>query len=425
MRVLYLLSMNRTLYSLAGYLLLPIMVIRLLIKGLKTPSYRHRIFERLGFINKIPVPIIWVHCVSVGEFRAATILIDQLILNYSDHRILVTTTTPTGSQAVLEHYQSKVLHFYFPFDLPLVVNHYIKQINPDICILLETEIWPNLIHALNINNIPCLLVNARLSQRSLEKYQKFAQNLAQQTLNKLSVIATQNQNSANRFIELGANTGKVVSTGNIKFDQNPSADKTISKKIKTITGKRKVVVFASTHKGEEAQIIDAYLNHKDNINALLVIIPRHPERFNEVYKLVQKHHLNIVKRSISKSCKDCDILLGDSMGEMMSYFEVADIVFMGGSLNNTGGHNMLEPAALSKPILFGPNVFNFAEISTDLLEQNGAIQVSNADDLFKSIAALLTDTKTAKTLGNNANQYFQSKQGAVNKLIEQVRLSLH
>jgi len=425
MRVLYLLSMNRTLYSLAGYLLLPIMVIRLLIKGLKTPSYRHRIFERLGFINKIPVPIIWVHCVSVGEFRAATVLIDQLILNYSDHRILVTTTTPTGSQAVLEHYQSKVLHFYFPFDLPLVVNHYIKQINPDICILLETEIWPNLIHALNKNNIPCLLVNARLSQRSLEKYQKFAQNLAQQTLNKLTVIATQNQNSANRFIELGANTGKVVSTGNIKFDQNPSADKTISKKIKTITGKRKVVVFASTHKGEEAQIIDAYLNHKDNINALLVIIPRHPERFNEVYKLVQKHHLNIVKRSISKSCKDCDILLGDSMGEMMSYFEVADIVFMGGSLNNTGGHNMLEPAALSKPILFGPNVFNFAEISTDLLEQNGAIQVSNADDLFKSITVLLTDTKTAKTLGNNANQYFQSKQGAVNKLIEQVRLSLH
>jgi len=425
MRVLYLLSMNRTLYSLAGYLLLPIMVLRLLIKGLKTPAYRYRIFERLGFINKIPVPIIWVHCVSVGEFRAATVLIDQLILNYSDHRILVTTTTPTGSQAVLEHYQSEVLHFYFPFDLPLIVNRYIKQVNPVICILLETEIWPNLIHALNKNNIPSLLVNARLSQRSLKKYQKFAQSLAQQTLNKLSVIATQNHNSANRFIELGANTSKVVATGNIKFDQNPSADKTISKKLKTIVGKRKVVVFASTHKGEEAQIIAAYLNHKDNINALLVIIPRHPERFNEVYKLTQKHQLNTVKRSSEKSCKDCDILLGDSMGEMMSYFDVADIVFMGGSFNNTGGHNMLEPAALSKPILFGPNVFNFAEISSDLLEQNGAIQAPNADDLFKSIAALLTDTKTAKILGSNANQYFQSKQGAVNRLIEQVRLFLH
>jgi 3-deoxy-D-manno-octulosonic-acid transferase len=417
--------MNRTLYSLVGYLLLPIMVLRLLIKGLKTPTYRHRIFERLGFINKIPVPIIWVHCVSVGEFRAATVLIDQLILNYSDHRILVTTTTHTGSQAVLGHYQSEVLHFYFPFDLPLILNRYIKQINPAICIILETEIWPNLIHTLNKNNIPCLLVNARLSQQSLEKYQKFAPNLIQQTLNKLSVIATQNQNSANRFIELGTNTGKVVVIGNIKFDQNPSADKTISKILKNIIGKRKVVVFASTHKGEEAQIINAYLNHKDNIDALLVIIPRHPERFNEVYKLAQKHQLNIVKRSSNKSCKDCDLLLGDSMGEMMSYFDVADIVFMGGSLNNTGGHNMLEPATLSKPILFGPNVFNFAEISSELLEQNGAIQVPNADDLFKSIMVLLTDTKKAKTLGNNANQYFQSKQGAVNRLIEQVRLFLH
>ncbi len=425
MRVLYLLSMNRTLYSLVGYLLLPIMVLRLLIKGLKTPAYRQRIFERLGFINKIPVPIIWVHCVSVGEFRAATVLIDQLIQNYPKHRILVTTTTPTGSQAVLELYQSEVLHFYFPFDLPLIINRYVKKINPAICILLETEIWPNLIHALNKNNIPSLLVNARLSQRSLEKYQKFSPNLAQQTLNKLSVIATQNQNSTNRFIELGADTGKVITAGNIKFDQNPSADETISKKLKTITGKRKVVVFASTHKGEEEKIIEAYLKHKDNIDALLVIIPRHPERFNEVYKLAQKNQLNIVKRSINKSCKDCDLLLGDSMGEMMSYFDVADVVFMGGSLSNTGGHNMLEPAALSKPILFGPNVFNFAEISSDLLEQNGSIQVANANDLFKSITTLLTDVKVAKNLGKNANQYFQSKQGSVSKLIKQIQLFLH
>ena len=425
MRVLYLLSMNRTLYSLVGTLLLPIMVLRLLIKGLKTPAYRQRIFERLGFINNIPVPIIWVHCVSVGEFRAATVLIDQLILNYSDHRILVTTTTPTGSQAVLEHYQSEVLHFYFPFDLPLIVNRYIKQINPAICILLETEIWPNLIHALNKNNIPSLLVNARLSQRSLEKYQKFAPNLAWKTLNKFTTIATQNQNSANRFIELGADTSKVVAVGNIKFDQNPVADKTISKKIQSIAGKRKVVVFASTHKGEEAKIIDAYLNHKDNIDALLVIIPRHPERFNEVYKLAQKHQLNVIKRSSNQPCKDCDLLLGDSMGEMMSYFDVADIVFMGGSLSNTGGHNMLEPAALSKPILFGPNVFNFAEISSDLLERGGSIQASNADDLFKSIAELLADTKAAKALGKNANQYFKSQQGAVDNLIKQVESVLH
>jgi len=416
--------MNRTLYSLLGYLLLPVMVFRLVIKGIKTPPYRQRISERLGFISKIPVPIIWVHCVSVGEFRAAIVLIDALIINHPDHRVLVTTTTPTGSQAVKDHYQNEVLHFYFPFDLPLIVKRYIKQINPKICILLETEIWPNLVHTLHKNNIPTLLVNARLSQRSLKKYQKFAAKLAKQTLNKFSVIATQNQNSANRFIELGAENNKVIIAGNIKFDQNPNADKTISNKLKSIVGQRKVVVFASTHQGEEEKIINAYLQHKDIIDALLILIPRHPERFNEVHKLIQKNDISTIKRSTNKSCKDTQILLGDSMGEMMSYFDISDIVFMGGSLNNTGGHNMLEPAALAKPTLFGPNVFNFAEISSDLLDQQAAIQVQNADELFEQIAILLNDDIKSKTLGKNAQRYFLSKQGAVDNLIQQVKLFL-
>jgi len=413
--------MNRTLYSLAGYLFLPVMVLRLLIKGFKTPDYRYRIFERLGLISKIPVPIIWVHCVSVGEFRASIVLIDKLIKTYPDYRIFISTTTPTGSRAVTDHYNNKVLHKYFPFDLPFIVNRYIKQIDPKMCILLETEIWPNLIHALNKNNIPSFLVNARLSKRSLKRYQKFAPNLARQTLNKLSIIVAQNQNSADRLIELGADTDHVTMSGNIKFDQNSNTDKAISKKLQAIIGKRKVVVFASTHKGEEEHIINAYLNHKDNIDALLVIVPRHPERFNEVYKLAQKHQLNIVKRSGNKSCGDCDILLGDSMGEMMSYYDVADVVFMGGSLNNTGGHNMLEPATLSKPILFGPNVFNFSEISSDLIEQNGAIQIQNSDELFIKVFALLSDDKKAKALGKNAYQYFKSKQGAVDTLIKQIK----
>jgi len=419
---LYHRRMNQTLYSLIGYLLLPIMVLRLIIKGLKSPAYYQRIGERLGFVDKIPVPIIWVHCVSVGEFRAAIVLIDQLIQNYPEHRILVTTTTPTGSQAVINHYQSEVLHFYFPFDLPIIVNRYIKKINPKLCILLETEIWPNLVHALNTNNIPALLVNARLSQRSLEKYQKFAPNLAKQTLNKFTTVATQNQNSANRFIELGIDTDKVTVAGNIKFDQNPSIDKDLTKKLKTIVGKQKIVVFASTHLGEESQIINSYLKFKDDINALLIIIPRHPERFKEVYKLAQKQGISITKRSQNKPCQDCQILLGDSMGEMMNYFDISDVVFMGGSLNNTGGHNMLEPAALAKPILFGPNVFNFAEISSDLLKQQGAIQAQNSDELFEKIVDLLGDEKQRKSMGRNAKKYFKSQQGAVKKLNQLIKL---
>ncbi|CAC9954815.1 3-deoxy-D-manno-octulosonic acid transferase (EC 2.4.99.12)(EC 2.4.99.13) [uncultured Gammaproteobacteria bacterium] len=412
--------MNQTLYNLIGYLLLPIMLLRFFFKGLTTPAYGKRIGERLGFVDIIPEGIIWVHCVSVGEFRAATVLIDALIKQYPQYKILVTSTTPTGSQAIRDTYQDKVLHYYFPFDLPLIVNRYVKKINPKICILLETEIWPSLYHTLHKNNIPSLLVNARLSPRSLEKYQKFAPKLAQQTLNKLNVIATQNHNSAQRFITLGASKDKVIMAGNIKFELNPTTNQAISKQLNALTDKRKVVVFASTHKGEEAQIIEAYGKQKNKIDALLVIIPRHPERFNEVYKLAQKHKINIIKRSDNQICDHCDILLGDSMGEMMNYFDIANVVFMGGSLVKTGGHNMLEPAALAKPIIFGTYVFNFAEISTDLLNQNAAIQVQNADELFVEITRLLTHDNTAESLGNNAQQYLQSKQGATDKLMQKI-----
>lgn len=411
--------MNLALYNFIGYLLLPIMVLRLLLKGLTIPGYTQRITERLGFIKPITGNVIWVHCVSMGEFRAAIVLIDALIKIYPDHKILVTSTTLTGSKAVGEQYQDKVLHYYFPFDISFIVKRYIKKVQPNLCILLETEIWPNFIHILHKNNIPSLLGNARLSERSLKKYKIF-NTLTKQTLNKLSVIAAQSQNSAERFMQFNIDKDKVMVTGNIKFEQNLSENKIHTKAIKNIIGERRVAVFASTHKGEEEKIINAYLNNP--LDALILIIPRHPERFNEVYKLAKRHNIKIVKRSENTSSKDYKILLGDSIGEMMSYFEVADVVFMGGSLVETGGHNMLEPAALSKPILFGSNVFNFSEISRDLLAQQGSIQVQNADELLREITQLLRDAKKASNLGKNANQYFKSQQGAVNVLIQQIQL---
>jgi len=417
--------MNKALYSLIGYLLLPVMLLRLFIKSIKAPAYRKRISERLGFINEIPVPIIWIHCVSVGEFRASIPLIDALIKQHPAHRILVSTTTPTGSDALKQHYSNEVLHLYFPFDLGFIVKRYINKIKPDLCILMETEIWPNLIHALKQKNIPSILINARMSERSLEKYQKFASNLVNETLNNLSIIATQNQNSANRFILLGAQKDKVINAGNIKFDLNPQADTLTINALKKITNDRPVVTFASTHEGEERQIVDSFLKYQDSIDALLIIVPRHPERFNEVEKLVNHSNLTIARRSRVKSTTSAQFLLGDSMGEMMSYFEISDIVFMGGSLNDTGGHNMLEPAALSKPIIFGPTVFNFAEISSELLNNQGAIQVQNSDQLLTEIIQLLTDQKKSDQLGKNANQYFKSKQGAVNNLTNQINLLLN
>ncbi|SMN15679.1 Lipid IVA 3-deoxy-D-manno-octulosonic acid transferase [often with also] [uncultured Candidatus Thioglobus sp.] len=394
------------------------MIIRLLVKSIKAPNYRKRLSERLGFISKIPVPVIWIHCVSVGEFRASITLIDTLIKQHPNHRIFVTSTTPTGSSTIKQYYTNQVLHLYFPFDLGFIVKRYINQIQPEICILMETEIWPNFIHTLKKSNIPSILINARMSERSLKKYQKFASSLVRETLNNLSLIATQNQNSADRFIQLGAPSSNVTNAGNIKFDQNPQAKQLTTKAIKKITGNRTVITFASTHEGEEKQIINNFLTVKDKIDALLVIVPRHPERFNSVEKLVNTAGLTIERRSSARSATKAQVLLGDSMGEMMSYFEVSDVVFMGGSLNDTGGHNMLEPAALSKPILFGPTVFNFSEISTDLLLQQAAIQVQNSDDLFEQIATLLDDSKQLKALGKNAKIYFDSQQGAVKKIAD-------
>lgn len=413
--------MNRTLYSLVGYLLLPLLIIRLFAKSVKAPAYRKRILERLGFVQKINTPVIWIHCVSVGEFRASITLIDTLIKQHPQHKILVTTTTPTGSSALKQHYKNQVLHYYFPFDLSLIVKRYIKRVNPDLCILMETEIWPNLIHALKQRNIPSILINARLSRRSLEKYQKFAPKLISKTLNQLTLIATQNQNSATRFIQLGVVENKVINTGNIKFDLNPTANSATTETLKQIIGPRKVITFASTHAGEEAEIIKHYVKVKEQIDALLVIIPRHPERFNEVEKLAKNADLTVARRSNATPNNTAQILLGDSIGEMLSYFAISDIVFMGGSLNQTGGHNMLEPAAHSKAIIFGPNVFNFAEISADLLNNQASIQVQNAQALFTQIISLLGNSQQLEVLGKNAKQYFDSQKGAVKKIAKLIK----
>jgi len=397
--------------------MLPFSLARLFLKSINNPHYRKRISERLALIINIPVPIIWVHCVSVGELRAATVVIDQIIDNHPDHRVLVTTTTPTGSKAVTDYFQQRVLHFYFPIDVPIIINRYINKINPSICVLLETEIWPNLIYSLNRKDIPVILVNARLSARSLSKYQRLAKKLSKQTLNQLTLIAAQNNNSAQRFVEMGANKEKVLVAGNIKFDQVIESNITSTEQIKALINKPKVVVFASTHKGEESKIMSSYINNKESLgDTLLIIIPRHPERFSEVYRLAKKNKLKIIKRSSNEPNNEAEILIGDSMGEMMSYFEVCDIAFIGGSLNNTGGHNMLEPAALSKPIIFGPNVFNFSEISSSLVSNNGAIQVNNEDELFIVIMRLINNQEERRELGLNAHKFFNNQQGA-SKLI--------
>jgi 3-deoxy-D-manno-octulosonic-acid transferase len=406
-------------YTLLLYLSLPIAILKLIVKERKSPFWKVKLKNQLGFVTKTASKVIWVHCVSVGEFNAARPLIDQLLDIYPEHRLAITTTTITGAEAVKNHYKNRVIHYFFPFDLPFIVGPFINKINPVACILLETEIWPNLINNLNKKAIPVMLVNARLSERSLNKYQKFSSNFIQKTINQLTLIGSQNERSSERFLSLGVSPDKVVTVGNLKFDSNEKDNPNITQSLQKIVGERRVVVFASTREGEEKKIIKSYVNTKDKFDALMIVIPRHPQRFDEVFNLLVDSGLDVKRRSHGLICdENTQVLLGDSMGELLSYYSVCDIAFIGGSLVDTGGQNMLEAAAASKPILFGPSVFNFEQIAQSMLETDSAIQVDDADNLMKTLSGLLLDDTKRVKLGENAKNLLEKHRGAVDRLLK-------
>jgi len=406
-------------YTLLLYLSLPIAILKLIVKERKSHFWKVKLKNQLGFVTKTASKVIWVHCVSVGEFNAARPLIDQLLDIYPEHRLAITTTTITGAEAVKNHYKNRVIHYFFPFDLPFIVGPFINKINPVACILLETEIWPNLINNLNKKAIPVMLVNARLSERSLNKYQKFSSNFIQKTINQLTLIGSQNERSSERFLSLGMSPDKVVTVGNLKFDSNEKDNPNITQSLQKIVGERRVVVFASTREGEEKKIIKSYVNTKDKFDALMIVIPRHPQRFDEVFNLLVDSGLDVKRRSHGLICdENTQVLLGDSMGELLSYYSVCDIAFIGGSLVDTGGQNMLEAAAASKPILFGPSVFNFEQIAQSMLETDSAIQVDDADNLMKTLSGLLLDDTKRVKLGENAKNLLEKHRGAVDRLLK-------
>ena len=412
--------MNRFVYTVLIFLSLPFALLRILLRDAKNSNWIRKLKNQLGFVPKIPGKVIWLHCVSVGEFNAAKPLIDMIFINFPLHQIVISTTTITGSEAVEKYYKSQVIHCFFPFDVPFIVSSFLKKIKPVACILLETEIWPNLITKLKHKNIPVMLVNARLSKKSYKKYKKFSPKLINMTLNNLSLICSQNESSSKRLISLGA-TNNIITTGSLKFDSNEPNNSETIQALKNITGDRKIVVFASTRRGEEFQIIKSYLKLKSKFNALLIIVPRHPERFNEVFSMANETGLNVKRRSLGGHCEqDTDILIGDSMGEMMSYLIISDIAFIGGSLTNNGGQNMLEAASLSKPIIFGPSVFNFEEISKRLLDDGSAIQVRNAEELMKTISELLLDDEKRRLIGESAKTTFENNRGATTKIFNAI-----
>lgn len=413
----------RSLYTIGLYLLAPVVVFRLWWRGRKNPDYRKRIAERFGFFSRLPEKKrIWLHAVSVGETIAAAPLIKKLLAEYLDYSLLVTTTTPTGSAQLKRLFSEQVEHVYFPYDLPDVIRRFFYRTQPDILIVMETELWPNLYTQCAQQKIPVLVANARLSPRSLSGYQKM-HLLIRPLFGNISIIAPQSKADAERFKQLGADKNQIHICGNIKFDlQIPVEAKETGEAIKRKFGNRPVWIAASTHEGEDAQVLSAHRDVLESLpNALLILVPRHPERFNEVAKLCQEKEFSIVRRSRDKyPDAETQVYLADTMGELLQLYAATDIAFVGGSLVPTGGHNLLEPAALGLPVLTGPQVFNFVEIVDALQAENAIKVIQDGQELAETVSLLLQQPEARSVLGEAGCKLVEKNRGATDCLLEKI-----
>lgn len=402
------------------------MIFRLFWRSRSNPAYRQRILERIGFVNiKNDKPIIWVHAVSVGETIAAQPLIEALISQYPSHKILVTTTTPTGSDRVKSLFGDRVEHVYFPYDLLEIVSRFIKRVKPQLLVVIETEIWPNLYAACHKNNIPLALVNARLSQRSTDKYLKI-KFLVAETLGYIKLIAVRSSADKERFKVLGASDAQLSVAGNIKFDFKVSKKQLEQGKQwrKQLQHNKQVWVAASTHAGEDERILAIYKSLQEQFpTLLLVLIPRHPERFDDVFQLctaLESENIKTVRHSQRDDYQNIhtNIILGDSMGEMQSWFATADVVFMGGSLVETGGHNPLEATAQGVLVVSGPHMFNFDDIAEQLSEE-GLLSICESDKkLEETISRFLNQQVDQVSFEKKAQYFMQQHRGVTARLIK-------
>lgn len=410
----------RYLYTALFYLALPFIFGRLLWRSRRQPDYRQRLSERFGYYPFQLKNCIWVHAVSVGEVIAAIPLISGLKSRYPDSPLLVTTMTPTGAARVQAAFGDTVKHVYIPYDLPAGMRRFLKAMQPRICIIMETELWPNLLAETHQQAIPICLVNARLSAKSAQGYQRIP-SLARTMLKQISVIAAQGAADAKRLIALGAPSERVSVTGNLKFDiELPATLAAKSAELHAQLGSERFIwVAASTHEGEETQLLAAHkLLREKNPTALLILVPRHPHRFDAIADLCQASFVT-TRRSSQQACTaETAVYLGDSMGELLLLYSVADAAFVGGSFIERGGHNMLEPAALGKPILTGPSVFNFADISQLLLDAKAMVKVDDAQALAAQLIVWMQDAEKREQVGQFALQVIESNRGTLARQLE-------
>ena len=409
------------LYSLLLYLALPFALLRLLWRSWRAPAYRRRWRERLGWYGDRPLAAgIWIHAVSVGETQAAAPLIKYFLDKHPDLGVMVTTTTPTGSARLRALFEDQVRHVYIPFDLTPILTRFLNRVRPRLVLVMETEIWPNMLRVCQGRGIPVILGNGRLSARSARGYARLG-GFARQTFSRLSLVAAQTNADAQRFIDLGVPSERVRVTGSIKFDlRQPASLQDSAEAMRRLWGTdRPVWVAASTHEGEEEPLLKGHRQILARLpTALLVLVPRHPERFDRVASLAGRLGLPAVRRSSGRSCGPEDaVFLGDTMGELPALIAAADAAFIGGSLVPVGGHNLLEAAAAGVPVAIGPHAFNFAQITELLVQEGAAVQVANADALANLMVDWLDDAATRARIGENGQRVVASNRGALGRLI--------
>lgn len=411
----------RYLYSILFYLALPFVFLRLLLRSRNAPEYRRRWSERLGFCPHQLKSCIWVHAVSMGETIAAIPLIKMLKAKFPNDSILVTNMTPTGAARVKAAFGDSVLQSYIPYDVPDAVNRFLRRVHPKIAVIMETELWPNLFAKCAEFNIPIVVTNARLSEKSAKGYQRIA-SLTREMLSELSALASQGKADAERFIALGMPAERLAVTGNIKFDVEPPQDLAAkSEALRQQLGRERLIwIAASTHPTEEEIILAAHKKILEkHPQALLILVPRHPERFDAIAQLIESQSFKLARRSRNDACTaDVNVYLGDTMGELMLMYSVSDVAFVAGSFAPVGGHNMLEAAVLGKPVVMGSQLFNFAEISDMMLSAQGMLKVENGDKLADTISELFSNKDYREKIGENARKVVDENRGALKKQVD-------
>ncbi|KZY36644.1 3-deoxy-D-manno-octulosonic acid transferase [Alcanivorax sp. HI0044] len=409
----------RIFYSALWYLLLPFLFLRLWLRGRQAPAYRQRWKERMawGYRPGTLKNSLWVHAVSVGETLAAVPMIERLLADYPDTPLLVTTTTPTGSERVKALFGDRVTHVYCPWELPTALNRFLRAFDPKTVIVLETELWPNLCAAVKRHGAKLMLMNGRLSEKSYRGYRKFPR-LVRPMMARFDALAVQTPVEAKRYVALGAWPERVHAIGSVKFDMSlDDAVRQAAGDLRAAIGERPVWIAASTHPGEDEPVLAAHKALLETApQTLLMLVPRHPERFDSVAQLVRQQGLGLARRSKQDTiAADTQVYLADTMGELLMLFGVADVAFVGGSLVPVGGHNLLEPAGWGKPVLTGPHLHNFTAIS-NLLDDAGALTlVDNADALAIALQALFRYPDQRQRQGQAAAAVVEANRGALEK----------